>query len=169
LLRRAQTTAVFVTHDQEEALFMGDEVAVMRDGRLEQIGTPEVVFHRPHTRFVASFMGQTDFVPGKVTAEGVETPLGTLPYRLKLADGDQVAIAVRPDDVLVTPDVAGTGRVVAKRFIGIATIYQVVLPDGTLVHSWQPHHVHLTEGMAVRVSLSSDHPLPCFSNEQAVI
>jgi iron(III) transport system ATP-binding protein len=165
LLRKARTTAVFVTHDQEEALFMGDMVAVMCDGRLEQIGTPEEVFHRPRTRFVASFMGQTDFLSGEVTAAGVLTPLGQLPDRPDLAEGTQVVVAVRPDDVVITPDEAGTGRIVSKRFIGIATIYQVALPDGTLLHSWQPHHVQLAEGAAIRVTLSNDHPLPYFQND----
>jgi iron(III) transport system ATP-binding protein len=146
----------------------------MCDGRLEQIGTPEEVFHRPRTRFVASFMGQTDFLPGEVTAAGVATPvgvatpLGQLPDRPNLADGTQVVVAVRPDDVIITPDEAGIGRVVSKRFIGIATIYQVALPDGTLLHSWQPHHVQLAEGAAVHVTLSGDHSLPCFYNDQTV-
>jgi len=168
LLRRAQTTAVFVTHDQEEALFMGDEVAVMRDGRLEQIGTPETVFHRPRTRFVAEFIGRTDFIMGAVTAAGIETPLGTLPYRVNLANGTCVTVAVRPDDVQITPDKEGNGRIVSRRFVGMAYIYRVVLTDGTLVYSWQPHQLQLAEGTAVCATLTADHPLPCFYHEQAI-
>jgi hypothetical protein len=113
-------------------------------------------------------MGQTDFIPGEVTALGIETPLGQLRYRPDLAEGAHITIAVRPDDVDVNLDEAGNGRIVSQRFIGIATIYQVALPDGTRVHSWQPHHVRLAEGAAVRVTLSDDHSLPCFYQEQAV-
>ncbi|MCZ7668364.1 MAG: ABC transporter ATP-binding protein [Chloroflexi bacterium] len=75
LLKASGAMAVFVTHDQEEALFVGDEVAVMNAGRLEQLDTPERVFHAPRTRFVAAFMGHSDFIPGVVQAEGIETPL----------------------------------------------------------------------------------------------
>ena len=97
LLKSSGTTAVFVTHDQEEALYMGDQVGVMNRGRLEQVGSPEAIFHQPRTRFVAEFLGQTDFLPGEVTGRGVQTPLGLLPQTLPLASGTAVEVAVRPD------------------------------------------------------------------------
>jgi ABC-type Fe3+/spermidine/putrescine transport system ATPase subunit len=81
ILKWAGATAVFVTHDQEEALVMGDRLAVLRQGRLEQVDGPDVVFHNPATRFVAEFMGQTDFLPGRVTPEGIRTEVGLLPQR----------------------------------------------------------------------------------------
>ena len=102
LLKESGTTAVFVTHDQEEALFLGDEIAVMNNGRLEQVGPAATVFHQPRTRFVAQFIGQTDFMPGVVGQQGVETPLGPLPRALPLASGSAVDVAVRPDDVQLT-------------------------------------------------------------------
>lgn len=168
LLRQARITAVFVTHDQEEALFMGDEVAVMRDGRIEQIGSPEAVFHQPRTRFVAEFIGQTDFIEGTRTAAGIETPLGPLPYHPDIPAGSRVMIAVRPDDVDIQPDEQGNGRVLSRRFVGMAYIYQVALEDGTQVYSWQPHRVQLAQGTAVQVRLTDDRPLPCFYNNQAI-
>jgi iron(III) transport system ATP-binding protein len=159
------TAAVFVTHDQEEALFMGDEVAVMRHGRLEQVGTPEEVFHRPRTPFVAAFLGQTDFISGETTAAGVVTALGTSACYSSLPPGRRVSVAVRPDDVAIVADEAGNGRILSRRFVGIAYIYQVVLADGTTVSSWQPHRVQLPVGTAVRATLTGDHPLPCFYSE----
>lgn len=168
LLRQARITAVFVTHDQEEALFMGDQVAVMRDGRLEQIGTPEEVFHQPHTRFVAEFIGQTDFIEGVCTDAGIETPLGLLPYNPNLPSGSRVTIAVRPDDVDIQPDEQGNGRILARRFVGMAYVYQIALADGTRVYSWQPHRIQLAQGTAVRVCLTDAHPLPCFYKDQAI-
>ncbi len=99
LLKQSGTTAVFVTHDQEEALFLGDEIAVMNNGRLEQVGPAETVFHQPRTRFVAQFMGQTDFIAGIVQGDGVQTALGTAARSLSLSPGTHVAVAVRPDDV----------------------------------------------------------------------
>ncbi len=78
ILRMGGTTAIFMTHHQEEALFMGDRVAVQTRGRIEQVGTPDEAFGSPATRFVAAFMGETDFLPGEVTSEGVQTELGML-------------------------------------------------------------------------------------------
>ena len=162
LLKASGTTAVFVTHDQEEALFMGDQVGVMNAGRLEQVGTPEAIFHQPRTRFVAEFLGQTDFLPGEVTDQGVQTPLGILPQTLPLADGTAVEVAVRPDDLLLEPDDVGNGLIVSRQFVGIAFVYGVRLDDGSLVHSWQPHENSLAEGTAVTVQFAAPHDLPCF-------
>ncbi len=168
LLKASGTTAVFVTHDQEEALFMGDQVGVMHAGRLEQVGTPEAIFHQPRTRFVAEFLGQTDFLPGEVTPQGVQTPLGLLPQQLSLASGTQIEVAVRPDDLLVKPDEVGNGRIVSRQFVGIAFVYEVRLHDGTLIHSWQPHENSLVEGTAVTVQFATPHPLPCFHQNRIV-
>ncbi|MCB0032755.1 MAG: ABC transporter ATP-binding protein [Anaerolineales bacterium] len=168
LQRQLGITTIFVTHDQEEALFMGDQVAVMNGGRIEQLGTPEAIFHQPQTRFVAEFIGQTDFLPGAVTREGVETALGMLPQQLSVATGTAVEIALRADDVLLEPDENGRGRILSRQFVGIAYIYKVGLPDGTIVHSWQPHSSRLAIDSCVRVSLTDAHALSCFVSGQAL-
>lgn len=169
LLRASHATAIFVTHDQEEAMYLGDEIAVMNGGRLEQVGTPEAVFHQPQTRFVAEFMGQTDFVPGETGARGVQTALGTLPP-VAAAPGTAVAVAVRPDDVALDPATNGraNGRVVDRQFIGIATIYRVALDSGVIVHSWQPHDVEFAIGTAVCARFGTDHRLTCFAGDVAL-
>ena len=139
LLKKSAMTAIFVTHDQEEALFMGDQVAVMRAGRLEQVGPPEEVYHRPQTRFVAEFVGQTDFLAGRVEGDGVATVLGRLAQRLAVPAGTQVDIAVRADDIIFQPDDAGSATILARQFIGIAYVYHLRLANGQTLHSWQPH------------------------------
>jgi iron(III) transport system ATP-binding protein len=168
LLSAGGVTAIFVTHDQEEALFMGDQVAVMADGRLLQIGPPEAIFHRPQTRFVAEFMGQTDFVPAEAAADGVLSPLGKLSQAHDLPPGTPLQIAVRPDDVTLAPDEEGNGRILERQFIGIAYIYRVRLDGGAVVRSWQPHTTRLAPGTAVRVRLDEAHPVVCFHNGQAL-
>ncbi len=174
LLKENGATAVFVTHDQEEALFLGDQVAVMNEGVLEQLSTPEELFHMPQSRFVAEFMGQTDFIPGQVTATGVETPLGMLPQSLALPNGTRVEVAVRSDDIKLEAvksennHMAGNGRIVSRQFIGIAHIYHVILDDGSHLHSWQPHTQHMVPGTAVQASFRLDHPLACFFDGKAI-
>jgi iron(III) transport system ATP-binding protein len=172
LLKQNGATAVFVTHDQEEALFLGDQIAVMNEGMIEQLGTPEEIFHRPRTRFVAEFMGQTDFIPGTISGQGIETALGHLPAASSiLAAGTAVTVAVRPDDVLLTAangSQAGNGRIIARQFVGIAYIYQVRLSDDSLVHSWQPHTLNLPPGTAVQASLHPDHAVAAFHGNRAI-
>lgn len=168
LLKQTGTTAVFVTHDQEEALFMGDEVAVMQAGRIEQVGAPEVVFHRPRTRFVAEFLGHTDFVTGRVQGRQLLTPLGALPQHISLPADSLVEVAVRPDDVRLAAAADGNGCIASRQFLGIAYLYQIRLDDGALVHSWQPHTMNVAEGTRVRVWLDPDETFTCFRDGQAV-
>jgi iron(III) transport system ATP-binding protein len=174
LLKQNEATAVFVTHDQEEALFLGDQIAVMNKGLIEQLGTPEEIFHRPRTRFVAEFMGKTDFVPGQVSGQGIETALGRLPLPQShpaLSAGTAVTLAIRPDDVALTAangDDAGNGRIISRQFTGIAYIYQVRLNDGSLIHSWQFHTLNLPPGTAVQASLRPDHTVTAFHGDRAI-
>lgn len=168
LLKHSGTTAVFVTHDQEEALLLGDQVGVMRDGMLEQIDTPEDIFHRPQTRFVAEFLGQTEFLSGDVTDAAIDTPLGRLPRPAGLPAGAVVEIAVRPDDVTFRPDKNGNAVVLARRFTGMAYVYRVGLPGGDSIHSLQPHEVRVDEGAAVNAAFAPGATPPVFHDGRAV-
>jgi iron(III) transport system ATP-binding protein len=153
LLRQSGTTTIFVTHDQEEALFFGDLIAVMRAGRIEQVGTPEAIYLRPHTRFVAAFMGQTDFVAGRVGQGGVETPLGWLELKSNLAAGTPLEVALRPIHVALTSGDSPNGRIVSRQFLGTAYLYRVALTDDLVIHSWQPHQAYFADGAAVQVNI----------------
>ena len=106
ILRMSGTTAIFVTHYQEEALFMGDRVAVQSQGKIEQIGTPDDVFGNPATRFVAAFMGETDFLPGEVHREGVKTEIGMLQTNNEVRIGTHVdAVSYTHLTLPTTPNV----------------------------------------------------------------
>ncbi|MFW6068144.1 MAG: ABC transporter ATP-binding protein [Chloroflexota bacterium] len=168
LLKRTWATAIFVTHDQEEAMFIGDRVAVMNKGRIEQIGVPEDVFHRPATRFVAEFMGDSDFIEGQVVDGGVETALGAIRQNVGLPSGTRVDVLVRPDDVTIVASGEGNARVRARQFVGIANVYHLVLDDGSTVRSWQTHDHVIDENGRVQASFSGAHPLPCFYQDELV-
>ncbi len=168
LLRNINITTLFVTHDQEEALVMGDRVAVLNQGRLEQAGTPEDVFHQPATRFVAEFFGHTAFILGHVVPEGVETELGFLSQQVPLPPGTEVNILVRPDDLVVYPDEAGEARVVRRAFQGMYHVYQVALPSGRIIHALTLHTHAYAPGTRVRVELQPGHDLVCFKNGRSV-
>ena len=159
-IRRIQTdlgiTTLFVTHDQEEALAVADRVAVMRDGNIEQIGTPEELYTTPATPFVAAFVGLSNRVPatlssGRVTLYGETlSVLGSAP-----ANGPVLAF-VRPEDLLLV----GNGTegsipavVVATSFLGSLRRTQLRLADDTLVSIQHDVSEHLQPGQEVALRL----------------
>ena len=128
-------TTVFVTHDQEEALAVADRVAVMNDGRVEQVGTPEELYRSPASAFVASFVGLSNRIPGVVSAGRVAFQGAELPVLGTATDGAAQAL-VRPEDILFVP--AGepgslAGVVLASSFLGSLRRTRVQLDDGTVV------------------------------------
>jgi len=168
ILKSTQATAIFVTHDQEEALYMGDRLAIFRKGRLEQAGRPEEVFHAPATRFVAEFMGGTDFLTGQVTDDGILTELGLLPQKVGLPTGADVEIALRADDVGFEPQAQGKAMVLERMFRGAYNVYRLRLPSGRLVHTLQPHVRLFKPGTRARVYVSAGHDLAVFHDGRAV-
>lgn len=168
ILKQTGTSALFVTHDQEEALLLGDRVALIHEGRLQQVDTPEGIFHAPRTRFVAAFLGRADFLPATVTPLGLRTEVGLLPQRLPEAADGQVEILVRPDDVAIAAAHDGAGVILDRLFVGAEIIYRVRLPSGRVVHSLQPHTARLGPGARVAVTIAPGHPLACFRDGVAV-
>ncbi|MGH2404138.1 MAG: ABC transporter ATP-binding protein [bacterium] len=168
ILKQTGTSAIFVTHDQHEALLVGDRVGLLRDGRLEQVDTPEKIFHAPSSRFVAGFFGRADFVPATVTPLGLQTEIGLIPQRAPLAPDTPVEVLVRPDDVTVAAAADGTATVLRRLFGGSEVIYCVQLPSGRKIHSRQPHMAGLAPGARVAVTLTPGHVLTCFHDGRAV-
>ena len=138
ILRGLGTTAIFITHDQEEAFTVADRVAVLNQGRLEQLGRPEEIYHLPATRFVARFVGKANCLLGRVVAEGIATPLGIVPNTPGLPEGARVEVMVRPDQIELTPDPAGDAVVMSCRFRGADTLVVMQLPSGVMLHGLQP-------------------------------
>src|SRR5262249_8529354 len=127
-IRNIGITTLFVTHEQEEAFELGDRVAVLSDGRLEQIGTPEELLDRPATRFVATFIGRSSVVPVRWEG-GARIAGGPLwPARAAdlLADGADGDLVVRPESLALAPAASADsvpGTVVERRFAGRTACY----------------------------------------------
>ena len=147
--RERNISVLYVTHDQDEALTMSDRIAVFEKGRIEQIGTPEELYDRPATRFVASFIGDTNFLAGRVVglAGGIceiETAAGRIlaAGRPPIATGASVVVAVRPERVALAPSGSAGGGlrgvVIEQVFLGTGKKYIVRLADGTEVVSLRP-------------------------------
>jgi iron(III) transport system ATP-binding protein len=169
ILRGFNTSAIFVTHDQEEALYMGDRVGVIRRGGIEQIGAPEEVYQQPATRFVAEFMGNTDFLPGEVVEGGIQTEIGLIPQKVDLPEGAKVELAVRADDVAFEPTAGAESLILARHYKGAYNIYRLRLPSGQLLHAMHTHVESLKPGTPVRVWINAGHPLACFHEGRAIV
>jgi len=139
-IRADGATAVLVTHDQDEALDVADRVAVMRDGRIVQAGTPAEVYREPVDLGVARFVGEAVEIPAVVKDSGVaETAYGVIAARAEaaLVPGTRGVLLLRPEDLALGDShdapVLGTARVSAVRFHGHGTLVTATLPDGLAI------------------------------------
>ncbi len=135
-------TAIYVTHDQEEALAISDRIAVLRDGRIEQVGSPETIYQAPQTAFVAGFMGSTNIIPGVVTGfDGSATTVAAGGAAFQVlgkagAPGIKVLLSIRPETMRLVdrPDAGSPALAVRLRlreFLGPLLRLHAALPDGT--------------------------------------
>ncbi|MDJ1430534.1 ABC transporter ATP-binding protein [Halostagnicola sp. A-GB9-2] len=169
IIKEAGVTAVSVTHDQEEALSISDRVAVMNDGDIEQVDTPEQIFQQPESRFVAGFLGHASFLSGEVHGDHVDTAVGRVlrdnVHGLATQyDGTGIDLLVRPDDVTAYPatEQEANGTVVYRRYLGPTVLYRIELDSGETIECMHNHsdHIDLDERVAVRVT--AEHELAWF-------
>lgn len=155
LQQELRITTVFVTHDQEEALSTADRVAVMRDGRLEQVAAPSELYDTPATAFVAEFVGTMNRLPGVMADGDVEVLGQRLPVRGAAPAQGPVDVLVRPEALEATADGEGRSRVLTAAFHGSVTRLTLSLPDGATVKADVPSHraATLPAGATVTVTL----------------
>lgn len=152
IIHRAGMTAVFVTHDQAEALAIADVVAVMRSGTVVQAGTPDEVYGNPVSPWVGSFLGDALILDGVAEQGVIETPVG--PIRAELADGTPAQIMVRPEWVLPTPADDGRGRVTDREFYGHDQRVEIRLGSGQTVEALVAGRIPIRIGDTVDVEIT---------------
>ena len=160
ILKEKGISAILVTHDQHEAFMMGDQIAVMHNGHIQQRDTAFNLYHEPANRFVADFVGQGLFLRGTVVApDTIETEAGLFKGNraYEWERGTEVDVLIRPDDVV--PDENGSlmAKVEQKAFKGAETMYTLRLPTGPRVLSMFPSHQDHLIGDRVCVSIEADH------------
>lgn len=167
LLAPTGTTALLVTHDQHEAFAIADEIGVMSEGRIQQWDTAYQLYHRPANRFVADFVGQGAFLPGRVAGgQSIEMELGAVrsPQPIRCTEhgsdcdhGCAVDVLLRPDDVVHDDASPVTAEVVGKAFRGAEFLYTLRLPSGATVLSLVPSHHNHAVGERIGIRLELDH------------
>jgi iron(III) transport system ATP-binding protein len=169
ILKRAGMSALLVTHDQEEALSFADRIAVMNEGRIEQVGTPEEVYYRPKTSFVAQFLGRTNIINVDAEGEKAQTDFGELPLNCEV--GGNILCSIRPEHLtLVKPttdqEKEESGIVVGREFKGHDITYHVLLNGREyLVHTdnrmmFEPNDSVLIRPLECAVVLESNQVQP---------
>ena len=158
ILKQENNTAVLVTHDQNEAFAMADQICVVNDGRVLQQGSGYDLYHRPQNRFVADFIGQGVIIPATVSSGNrLQTELGSIPgsEEMDLAPGSVVDVLIRPDDVVHDDDAEESAIVVEKAFRGANFLYFLRTDNGVEVMCLAPsHHNHrINERIGIRIEL----------------
>ena len=170
LVKRMGMTAVYVTHDQAEAMVISDRIAVMDSGNVVQIGTAQEIYNKPANKFVADFIGTMNFMPGKIVqaSNGTDTVHVRTEFSEKVlcaADGvvnanqgDEVYVSIRPEDVEVLAkqhddrENVFKGIIAHKAFLG-NFLYFFVKVNGTMIQAQVPHYLPQDEGQEVHLFL----------------
>lgn len=164
-LKTANVPAIWVTHDQEEALSVGDRVGILKAGKLEQLDTPEVCYTQPENKFVASFLGEASFINTTIKANDtvVDTEIGKLEVESKQLSGE-VSLMLRPHDIAIAKSQTGNGKVVVARYDGVSRFYKVQLESGTVLKVRTNCDQKFDIQQSVEVNLVTDKPLVCLAD-----
>jgi iron(III) transport system ATP-binding protein len=171
ILKEEGAGVLLVTHDPDEAMRMADRIALMRLGRIVQIGAPYHVYNYPVDREAAGFFSDLNIIHGVVRDRQTDTPFGLF-LTPKLVDGADVEIVIRPQHLLIEPDegaapesssahgMPARGRVVRARFVGAASLIEVAMDhDGSILRANVPHAWLPEQGARIWLSLRRDR---CF-------
>ena len=160
ILKTLGISAILVTHDQQEAFAMCDQVAVLRDGQIQQWDVLYNLYHEPANRFVASFVGQGGFIPGKALGpDTIESELGVIHGNraYKWQPGTLLDVLIRPDDIVFDEDSELKPKVVEKTFAGTSTLYRFRCSEDTEFEALFRSHLDFNLGEQVPVRVEADH------------
>lgn len=160
ILKQQNATAVLVTHDQQEAFAIADEIGILHRGMIQQWDVPYKLYHVPNNRFVADFIGEGVFIPGTVLGpDTIEIELGIVPAKMpeNCCTGCTVDVLIRPDDLIHDDHSPMQATVIAKAFRGAEFLYTLQLNSGVQVLSLVPSHHNHALGEKIGIKLEIDH------------
>ena len=155
ILKATQTSAIFVTHDQEEALAISDQIAVMRQGRIEQIGTPESIYTQPASRFVAEFVTSANFLPAQRYENLWKTEIGAWELSTAINGQTRGELMLRQEDVILLPDETSSIVVLERQFLGREYRYCVESASGQRLYVRTEVNTPISVGTRVKLSVDS--------------
>ncbi len=168
ILREGRVSTVFVTHDREEAFATADRVAVMHEGRIRQIDTPQAVYHSPASLQVARICGAANFIDGVIESGWASTEVGRLQWHSPdegIEEGSRVSIIAHPDGFRVQYSANGTATVESSEFRGDETILRILMPSGNVIRTRHASSASLAPGAPVRLTPATRTPFTAFLRE----
>ena len=162
ILSLTGVTTILVTHNQEEALAMADRVAVMNQGRLEQVDTPQEVYQRPATTFVANFVGIAGFLSATYSEGQLHTAAGAIKRESTPRFSRGLEVMARPEELTFEPNEGGQGRLITSAYHGAYTLYTIIMDNGEIVYCMKPTLELYPEGTSVEVRFATERELPCY-------
>ena len=168
ILKQYGTSAILVTHDQDEAFAFGDHIGLLHEGRLQQWDSPFNLYHEPSNRFVANFIGQGSFIPGmSLSPSSIKTEFGVITGNRAYdwQTNTPVDVLLRPDDISLSGDDGIGAEVVKKVFSGSATLYTLRLPTSSLVSALLPSHCDHGIGETLKIKANIEHLIAFMSSE----
>ena len=170
ILRENRTTTIFVTHDREDSFAMADRVAVIREGTVDQIDTPDRLYHSPETPFVAIMSGTATFISAEIRGDKAITEIGELPYIVASKSpmkNEKAMLMVRAHDFDVSRRSKTTCKIVAREFRGDEVMLTVKFDSGTTIQCKQHHSLKMNPTTQVGLTPSSPHPFLVFPFDPA--
>ena len=153
ILKETGVTALWVTHNQTEALDLADRVIVLNEGKIQQVDTPWNLYNNPRTRFVANFIGHAVFIEGKRQENSILTEIGSVDCPPCLNQYNKMKLMLRPDDIIAVPHDDGIGVVCKRQFLGAMQLYSIQLPSNQIILSYQQPQINWSIGVKVQVIL----------------
>lgn len=164
-LKTAGIPAIWVTHDQEEALSIGDRIGILRAGKLEQIDKPQHCYNHPINRFVARFLGEVNFISAEI-ATGKNLIVSDVGFEQVVEHSQlsgHVDLLLRPEDISIQKNELGKGKILSMRYEGSSRLYQVEL-GGKLLKVRTHHDINLEQGQSVNLKISTTRPVTVFES-----
>ena len=160
-------TTVYVTHDQKEALSIADKIAILKDGQVHQVGSPSDIYRSPNSKFVAEFIGETNFVPAKTVDGSLETPLGRL-SSTETASAETTTCSIRPEAIVVQQSPASSngfsGTCVETIYLGEVAQHRVQIADDLILRVTEVNPSHVGKiGDAMHLSVEQKDIIPLSS------
>lgn len=154
ILKMQGISGIFVTHDQQEALAIADRVAVMHQGKLEQIGTPQEIYTQPASRFVAEFVTQPNLIGAKRRGNLWETEIGCFTVSNQHPGQDKGDLMIREEDIILQPDNNGAVAIATRHFLGHEYRYCLQTSSGKKLYARTPSTIDLAIGTRVQLSVT---------------
>ena len=162
IFKSENITAILVSHNQKEVFSFSDKIAVLNQGRFEQIGTPYEVYHEPCSKFVAQFIAQGDFLPATIISDNqIRCALGTLSthFAKDYKIGEEVFMLIRPEDLLHAEGSPLQGKIIRRYFRGTHFLYRIILPTGEELSCFCDSHHNHAVGDFIEMNINMDHLL----------